>query len=128
MFTALNVDILLPRMNSGNLGHIFTRCTESLGNTNRHLVTIDGNNGYNFELTEDFKKALKRAADDVEAYKQMNLRQKGPQAKAPAATHVGGAGQGAAGAAPAGCAAGEKRPARTPNWARRCMLQYTTSR
>ena len=30
MFTALNVDILLPRMNSGNLGHIFTRCSPNL--------------------------------------------------------------------------------------------------
>ena len=52
------------------------------------LVTIDGNNGYNFELTDDFKKAIKQAADDVEAYKLRNQPQKGAHAAAPAAANT----------------------------------------
>ena len=47
------------------------------------LVTINGNDGYNFELTEDFKKAIKKAADEAAQYK---LR----------APHVRGAGGGGA--------------------------------
>ena len=43
------------------------------------LQAADGNNGYNFELTEDLKKAVKQAADDVETYKLQNLRQKSAQ-------------------------------------------------
>ena len=59
-------------------------------------VVYKRRHGYNFELTDDFKKAIKQAADDVEACKQQNLRQKGAHAAATtAATAAGGSAQSA---------------------------------
>jgi len=57
------------------------------------LVTINGNDGYNFELTKDLKTTIKQATDDVETYKLRDLHARGAakggaNAAAPAAANA----------------------------------------